>query len=479
MKNLIITLTAAVTALIIISCEDPTTPATPVRAESPAVSSIVVTAAEDLTEISRSAGTLQFNKTVTASNGITEDVIWSVSGKDKDGGILTSVDSTIDANGLLTIAANEAAVDLVVRATSKQTGFENFYGEATVFVRKYGDIYAMGDDFTDGWTNATSGSQMTYGSRGVYTLADVLLTKAHTFKFRDGTVTGWNNGNWFHAGTVNTADTETIEERWVGVRGSSSSSGSDNNWVTTHGGKYTITLYTAGADATDMKVVFTSTKQVIEITGGPSALAPGENEAFTYTATVNDSGASVAWAVYGDGVDSHSPQSGTQVSNGTLTLDNNEWIGHTLFVTATSLGETVQSSDYPLLAVPVLDAAVYIVGFMNTSPWDNAGTLMTRGSTGETKHLFTWTGHLSNNKDFRMHRGGGSDWSRPWFTPTGKNDTDNTTYGINESHHTNMPVDRWANAGNSERKWQITGWGDGSYTITYNAAAKTLDVTKN
>jgi hypothetical protein len=131
-----------------------------------------------------------------------------------------------------------------------------------------------------------------------------------------------------------------------------------------------------------------------------------------------------------------------------------------------------------VLGVPVIDGEVYIVGFMNG--WDNGGTAMTRGATNNTRHLFTWTGTLSNDKDFRMHHGGGSAWSRPWFTPTGKTETEgDRIYGINNDWHMNMPVDRWDSEGSTERKWQITDWGDGTYTITFNAAAKTLDVTKN
>ncbi|MDR2743428.1 MAG: hypothetical protein LBB98_14955 [Treponema sp.] len=430
------------------------------EAAAPVVTSIVVTSAGNAAEVSRS-GTLQFSKTVTASNGATEDVTWSVSGKDKNGASY-SFTSSIDTNGLLTVDENEAAVDLVVRATSRESGYTNIYGEATVFVRKYNDIYAIGDDFSNGWNTATSGSKMTYDGRGVYKLTDILLTKAHTFKFRDSTPTDWNNGNWFHAGTA-TDDDKTIGDKWVGVRNSSG----DNSWKVTHGGKYTITLNTGS-----MVVAFESTKQVITITGGPSALAPGENGTFTYTTTITGASAPVTWNVYGDGVDRHVPQNNTDVSNGFLTLGSGEWIGHKLFVTVTSLGETVESKQYPVLAVPIIDPEVYIAGDM--SNW-NDGTKMERGTTPATLHLFTWAGSLSTDCYFRMYRGPGiSGNDKPWFTPP----TDDA-YGINSGHCINLSVVRWDNSGTTNRNWKITPWGDGQYTITFNAADRTLDVTKN
>jgi hypothetical protein len=441
-------------------------------AEAPTVASIVVSAAGNVTEILR-GNTLLFNKTVTAANGATEDVTWSVSGKDKDGGPLTSIVSSISTSGLLTVDANESAVDLVVRATSKQSGFTTVYGEASVFVRKFGDIYAIGTDFTGGWTVA-GGSKMTYVSRGVYTLANVLLTKGGTFKFRDNTPTTWDNGNWFHAGTLNAADSETIGEKWAGVRSSSSADGADNNWVTTHGGKYGITLNTA--DTGNMTVKFVSDKQVITITGGPSALAPGEEGTFTWTTAVT---APVTWAVYGGGIADGNNPTGTQVSsNGKLTLGITEWAGSTLYVTATSLGETVQSSDYSVLGVPVIDATMNLIGEPNRSGgnWSSTGVSMTRNGA-----TFTWTGifyDYDGRRDFRLSPSNTETWSKTWIVPSGTNENDNRRAWINSEHLGQYFNTDRLDSQTTERTWFIN-ISNGNYTIVYNAIAKTVTVTRN
>jgi hypothetical protein len=428
-------------------------------ADSPVVTRIDVSAPAGTTEASRN-GELTFTKTVIVSNGAAETVTWTVGGKDKDGSPIEVKNGTSISNaGVLKIAADEAAVDLVVRATSQQPGYTNIYGEASVFVRKLGSVYLIGDEFGN-WTD-TGTVELTYAGRGVYTKT-VLMSKDKSFRFKDNS----SNSNYFEPYPDGQSPSGTVDA-WQHL--SSDESHTRTAWTGSQGGIYEISLNTVTE-----KVMFTTiTKQAITITGGPSALAPGETGTFTYTTTISETDAPVTWNVYGDGVNGHVPQNGTQISNGTLTLGSDEWIGHKLYVTATSLDETVQSSDYPALGVPVIDPDVYILGTLNN--WETAGVLMTRGAANEG-HLFTWTGDLSGEKIFRMHIGDGSEWARTWFTPP---PTDNGEYGIHSEHHTDIPVVRWENPGDAgNRNWRIS-WDDGNYTIVFNAAAKTLNVTKN
>ncbi|MDR0785064.1 MAG: hypothetical protein LBE74_04170, partial [Treponema sp.] len=247
-------------------------------------------------------------------------------------------------------------------------------------------------------------------------------------------------------------------------------SGDSKSWKTTVGGAYTISL-----DTVALSVTFTSTPLTIGISGGAQGLAPGENATFTATGNATEIGATVTWSVTGGNSGSNS----TTVSGGTLTLDSAEWITHTLTVKAEVLGEEATAQ------VAVIDPKVYLVGFMNS--WNPVGLEMTRGSSDAIKHLFTWTGSLSSERDFRMHRDNSdtdtNNWSRLWFAPNGTTeDTNNRVYGIHSGHHEDMLVDRWGDGGSgTDRKWQITSWGegDGTYTITFNAAAKTLTVTRN
>jgi hypothetical protein len=252
-------------------------------------------------------------------------------------------------------------------------------------------------------------------------------------------------------------------------------SGSNNAWQTSHGGRYTITLDTAKST-----VAFSSTKQVITITGGPSALAPEESAAFTYTTTIADP---VTWNVYGDNQDhTNALQSnGTGIVDGILTLGGIEWIGHTLYVTATSLGETVQNT----LAVPVIDAKVWYVGDNEEASWKNDPGLEMSRTIGTP--LFTRTVTIKGERKFRFaydNNTNSDNWVRLWLIPP-RTDGSNQLYWIgNDQLSTLLGVTRYENAGSDNGcSWFLpdasnSGPGEGTYTLTYDAAAKTLTVTK-
>ena len=69
--------------------------------------------------------TVQFNATVNGTGGFSQEVTWSVSGG-------VSAGTSISANGLLTVAADETAESLTVTATA--SGDSGIYGTATVTV---------------------------------------------------------------------------------------------------------------------------------------------------------------------------------------------------------------------------------------------------------------------------------------------------------------------------------------------------------
>jgi hypothetical protein len=217
---------------------------------APTVTGVTVTAVDGVTEIARGA-TLQFTAAVTVTNEASQAVTWSVAGKDKDGASVALTGTTIDEDGLLTVGANETAVDLVVTAASTVSGFTDKKGTAQVFVRKYQKVYLIGEDF-GGWTAPTTGNytgrEMTYANRGVYTWTGTMLPNK-TFKFHDDTANGWSSGNWFNATTSNAEPTGDLQVTLA------DSSITNNDWKTTQLGTYTISL-----DTTAGTVTFTRTE---------------------------------------------------------------------------------------------------------------------------------------------------------------------------------------------------------------------------
>jgi hypothetical protein len=441
---------------------------------TPIVKSIVVTSVGDATEIAKGES-LEFDAKLEVENDAGKTVTWTVTCQ--DGNSVSDVANTkvvakesandgFDASATLTVGEADRNKELKVIATSTVTTSTS--GSKTIFARKYGAIYIVGTEFGD-W-EISSKVEMPYNGNGVYKINDRFMTKptylngdsSHAFKIVDDTATDYNTGVWFNPAGVNNPTT--------GVQSVTTGSNPTDKiqFAPTHGGKYDIELNTV-----TNQVTFASTQQVITLTSTPpTGLALGDTTTFTVERALTD--VPLKWSVYGDTTEHTNAlaAAGTSVTEaGLLTVGATDWVGHALYIVVESLGEI-----YTTPAVAVIDPKVYIVGFMNS--WNNAGTEMIKGNTDATKHLFTWTGSLSDSCDFRMHRGGGDAWSRPWFAP---NPTEGDIYGINSGHHENMPVIRWENASETNKKWQITSWGEGSsdYTITFNAAAKTLTVTRD
>jgi hypothetical protein len=419
-------------------------------ATAPVVTSIVVTAAGNATEVLLTA-TLQFSKTVTAGNGATEDVTWSVSGKNKDGVSLGSVTSSIDASGLLTVTANEEAVDLVVRATSQQAGYTNISGEATVFVRKIGAVYLTGDEFGN-WTD-TGTVELPYSGRGVYAKT-VLMSKGKYFRFRDNSSTPNHfepypheqgpNGTvdaWKHEPTQNTA------------------------WKTTQGGSYAISL-----DTVNEKVTFTRT----DVTGVTVEVTYGHP--MTAVTKINGEVApkgTVTWTVEksGSGAD---PYNNTNINqDGWLALDNYEPTGKQMIVRATSNYNDAASGTCTFTIGKYPN--VWLVGAMQG--WSLPGALMQRSQDGQT---FTWQGTITNGDYFRFNRtdpitADSSTWQRNWLGITWNND--NPRQIDTGSTGDSCTVAEWDNQNPDGNKanWQFSG-ATGTYKIIMDVSAMAIRI---
>jgi hypothetical protein len=359
-------------------------------ASSPVVTGIVVTAEKGAAELYR-AGTVQFDKTVAATNGATEDVTWSVSGKDKDGAALASVRSSINASGLLTVASDETAVDLVVRAASKQSGYTNVYGEAAVFVRKLGSVYLIGDEFGK-WTD-TGTVELMYAGRGVYTKT-VLMSKGKSFKFRDDS----GNAHHFEPGNNNQEPNGTVDARQHHPT-------QNTAWTTTQGGSYGISLDTAA-----QKVAFTRTSITgitVEVTYGYPMTA------VTKINNIPQPNASVTWTVEKSGGGAGPYGKTTINQEGWLTAANNEPAGKEMIVRAASNYDDAVSGTCKFTIDKYPN--VWLVGGMQGN-WSLPGILMQRSQDGQT---FTWQGTITQGQYFRFNRDdmdvSTANWSRNWL----------------------------------------------------------------
>jgi hypothetical protein len=323
--------------LLITNCPDPSSPVS-TDPPGPTVTAITVSAAGGVTEVSP-GDTLQFSKQVTVTNGASQDVTWSVAGKDKDGDPVALAGTTIDPTGLLAVGANETAADLVVTAASTVTGFTDISGDAQVFVRKYEDLYLIGDEF-GGWTKPEIGNQkgtlMTYTARGIYTWTGV-MNGDKTFKFHDGTANDWNSGNWF------TAAGDGIEPSGTKTVLHSTASGDNNSWKTPQIGTYTITLDTTELEASFSREALGAagiTLSIVDEGEGLSLTGIGDGLVMyktgtpgSLTFTVTTSGYEYTW--YLDGI-----QKGT---GGSITLNAAGYNigGYSVLLTAKNTGNNI------------------------------------------------------------------------------------------------------------------------------------------
>jgi hypothetical protein len=206
----------------------------------------------------------------------------------------------------------------------------------------YKDIYVIGDDFgVGGWVTtpvANSGVVLTQTSFGVFTLTHTMTATTNTFKFHDDTITnGYNNGNWFVVKTGNNIPAVGI----IDIQKLLNSGGTNNAWLTSAIGNWTITL-----KLTDNTVTFTQNTVVESVTINPdtATLYTNGNKIQQFTATVagsgpNDDWKGITWEIAGKTSENTVLSTPTVTGNGsivTLTIGSDETAGSSITVTATS-----------------------------------------------------------------------------------------------------------------------------------------------
>ena len=306
--------------------------------------------------------TQQFTATVTGTNGPEQTVTWTVSG----GGTGTS----INANGLLTVAFGETSSSLTVKATS--TVDTDKSGTAAVTVK----------------TPPLTGSV---------------------------TITGIaHEGNTLTANTDNLNGSGTISYQWK--RGDTSANVNSNiginsaTYVVTANdiGKYinaTVTRNGYDGNKTSEAVgpviaAAVPSPTVTSVTVNPTdaTVLKGATQAFTATVTGNNNPPqTVTWTVTG-GV------SGTSIAtNGTLTVAANETAA-TLTVKAASTIDTTKSAT-ATVTVPVLSGTVTISG--TTQVGQNL-TADTTNLVGSGTISYQWTSSASSSGTFTNISGAAS-----------------------------------------------------------------------
>ena len=96
-----------------------------IGSNDPRIDSLTIDADSDDVAL---GGTVQFTFTIVAVNGASEDVTWSITST------VESDDTEIDADGLLTVGADETATSITVKATPVEEGFENLAASKTITV---------------------------------------------------------------------------------------------------------------------------------------------------------------------------------------------------------------------------------------------------------------------------------------------------------------------------------------------------------
>ena len=241
--------------------------------------------------------TQEFTAKVEGTGDVSQDVTWSVEGKN-------STSTTISATGLLTVAAGETAEELTVKATAKGDGIT--YGTATVTVTQPATITGVTVTPATATVEAGGTQQFTATVRG-------------TGNFREEVT-------WSVSG--NESDDTTIENGVLTVA-------ADETAAT-----LTVTA-TAVVDDTKSDTAMVTVTQPATITGvtvTPATATVEAGKTQQFTATVRGTGSvskEVTWSVSGS-------NAGTTISeNGLLTVATDE-TATTLTVTATAVGDNTK-----------------------------------------------------------------------------------------------------------------------------------------
>ena len=267
--------------------------------------------------------TQQFTATVSGTGNFSEEVTWSVTGSSNAG-------TTISEDGVLTVAANETAEELIVKATAKGDGTTS--GTATVTVTQPATITSVTVEPDDAEVEAGETQQFT-------------ATVSGTGNYDKGvtwTVSGSkNDGTTISAtGLLTVAAGETAATLTV-----------------------TATANGDGITSGTAKVTVTQPATITGVTVDPATATVEAGETQQFTAEVEGTGdvsKEVTWSVSGS-------NAGTTISeNGLLTVATDETAA-TLTVTATANGDGITSAT----------ATVTVTQPDPDEPWNPGG-----GTTG-------------------------------------------------------------------------------------------------
>jgi hypothetical protein len=426
---------------------------------APAVVSIIVSAEGGAARVGL-GGTLNFAANVTVENGASNAAAWALAGNGKSGTILT-VDPADTNKAALTVASDETAATLTIRAASTVEGFTAIADSITVSVTT-GAVYLIGDavdfDGTVEWpavpgTAADAAMTKEPGAGFTWTWTGMMRGNK-TFKFHDDTATGWDNGAWYVANEDSSGDVSTAGAGSKAVA-KTTASGTGNSWQTAAEGKYNITLDTAA-----LTVTFTPIPEITAVTAvtGPDRVRLNGTHEFTAAISATH-GATITWSLRGNA------RAGTTlvptVSDGNkavLTVASDETAA-ALILKAESPADAAQFAEK---TVAVGFGDIYLIGD-DFGGWGISGAasgqMMTNGLNGS----YTWSGTMKRGSGFKFHddtiTGFGDGY---WFNAPGNDQaTTDDTHGVGIT------------VGSETGKDWKTSHG-GQYTITLNTAASTV-----
>ncbi|MCL2762029.1 MAG: beta-1,3-glucanase family protein [Treponema sp.] len=308
---------------------------------TPTVHNITVTAVGGVLSLLR-GNTLQFNANVNVSGGAAQTVTWTRTGH-------TSAGTTINGSGLLTVAADETAASITVRATSTVANFTDVFGERVINIQGVTGVTVTSPNAT-----VARGTNTEQFSAVVAQFGGAVETVTWSISSTGHFITGpANNRTSISAtGLLRISSNETQPS--VTVRATSTA---DN----TQYGEKTITVL--------LPVVNGIT---VTAAGGAATVAPGATLQFNANVdAVNGAGTGVTWSV-------NPAVTGTSVNaSGLLTVGAGVAAGTNITVRATS--SAADFTDVFGAATVSVTAAAAVTGITVTSP----NAVVARGTNTE------------------------------------------------------------------------------------------------
>ncbi|MDR1466646.1 MAG: hypothetical protein LBI40_03410 [Treponema sp.] len=327
--------TAAVLTITATSVVDSTKSAsieiTLVGADVPLVTAVVVSVQGGGTATVTKGQTLQLSAAVTAVNGASQEVTWSIAEQHATG-------TTISNTGLLTVAADETNAVLTAQAASKQADFGNVRGQLVITI-------------TSPDTPSVSSVWLSGSMANNWTFPGVLMTKEGTvfkweglvgvdasFRFSLEDTSGWDDdkarGERYQPAEDNTTLTDDIAAAAIYI---ARNTGDENAWKITSAGSY--------------RIVFDPSAHTVTVTKLTSSVDTGAN----ITLSITDAGAGLTLikgseAVIGGSIGTISKTSGESITiQATTSGYTYEWVINGNYAGKTSGDSiTLNAVEFPL-----------------------------------------------------------------------------------------------------------------------------------